>query len=322
MWVRSLLTGTTMASDLELKRLAERLLWLADAPSFIDADQVDRFHDAVVRPGYREVRATFEQGSEKSAKLEGKIGAEASVKPNAILAALTALVPFVDAELKANVEIGAAGEFKGTNTRTVEIERIRTPQRQLEQLVLHYLVHHQDRLFIPDPPWEGSWKEPAAALKVPRGLVLLDLPPGVKIIPTAAEFEDGVVEQIFMQFKGADNSEAPPYPDPVPVVDSSKLMSERMEYWSWFEKNVKPSTAMKTIEKVAASRQKRITWIDYRIPMSDKGDTVHLHISPRGLYDTGTFAYRLVKRGFKHGVRIVATLRSEPDLNVLAIYEK
>ena len=46
---------------------------------------------------------------------------------------------------------------------------------------------------------------------------------------------------------------------------------------------------------------------------------MHLHLGARGKYDTGVFAYNLVNRTFKHGVRLVGTLKSEPDLNVLAI---
>jgi hypothetical protein len=43
---------------------------------------------------------------------------------------------------------------------------------------------------------------------------------------------------------------------------------------------------------------------------------------PAATYDTGTFAYNFIKRGYKHGIRLVGTLKSEPDMNVLAIYEK
>ena len=53
-----------------------------------------------------------------------------------------------------------------------------------------------------------------------------------------------------------------------------------------------------------------------------EGDTLHLHVCPHGKSDTGTLAYNLIKRGFKHGLRIVGTLELEPDMNVLAIYEK
>ena len=40
-----------------------------------------------------------------------------------------------------------------------------------------------------------------------------------------------------------------------------------------------------------------------------------------GDYDTGVFAYNLVRRGERYGLRIVGSLKSQPSLNVLAIYE-
>ena len=43
-------------------------------------------------------------------------------------------------------------------------------------------------------------------------------------------------------------------------------------------------------------------------------------VAPR--FSLGYFAYNFIKRGFKHGLRLVGTLKSEPDMNVLAIYEK
>ena len=42
----------------------------------------------------------------------------------------------------------------------------------------------------------------------------------------------------------------------------------------------------------------------------------------RGEFDTGVFAYNLIKRGWRRGLRIVGSLKSKPALNVLAIYEK
>ena len=45
-------------------------------------------------------------------------------------------------------------------------------------------------------------------------------------------------------------------------------------------------------------------------------------VAPRGDYATGIFAYNFINRGLKHGLRLVGTLKSEPDLNVLAIFER
>ena len=38
----------------------------------------------------------------------------------------------------------------------------------------------------------------------------------------------------------------------------------------------------------------RPRWIDYRVPVNDEGDTIHLHVVGHGEHDTGVFAYNLV----------------------------
>jgi hypothetical protein len=49
---------------------------------------------------------------------------------------------------------------------------------------------------------------------------------------------------------------------------------------------------------------------------------LHLHVVARGDYDTDVFAYNIIRRGERYGLRIVGSLKSQPSLNVLAIYEK
>jgi hypothetical protein len=66
----------------------------------------------------------------------------------------------------------------------------------------------------------------------------------------------------------------------------------------------------------------RIEWIDFRVPMNDSADTMHLHIEAAKQYNGGTFAYRVVRRTLAHGLRLVGTLGDGPDFNVLALYEK
>ena len=77
-----------------------------------------------------------------------------------------------------------------------------------------------------------------------------------------------------------------------------------------------------SIVEEASTKNGRIRWIDYRVMLTNEGDTVHLHVCPGGHYDTGVLAYNLIKRGNKHGLRIVGALKAEPDINVMAIYEK
>ena len=52
------------------------------------------------------------------------------------------------------------------------------------------------------------------------------------------------------------------------------------------------------------------------------GDELNLHVIGNGDYDAGVFAYKLIRRGWRYGLRIVGSLKSQPALNVLAIYEK
>jgi hypothetical protein len=65
----------------------------------------------------------------------------------------------------------------------------------------------------------------------------------------------------------------------------------------------------------------RPRWIDYRTTLSG-GEPLHLHVIARGDYDTGIFAYNIIRRGERYGLRIVGSLKSQPALNVLAIYDK
>jgi hypothetical protein len=58
------------------------------------------------------------------------------------------------------------------------------------------------------------------------------------------------------------------------------------------------------------------------VPLNDSVKTMHLPIEVAGKYSTGTFAYRMIRRGFGHGMRVVGALRDGPDVNVLGIYEK
>ena len=74
--------------------------------------------------------------------------------------------------------------------------------------------------------------------------------------------------------------------------------------------------------EAAGTTNGRIRWIAYRLPLTDEGDTLHLSISPASKYDTGVFGYNFIKRCYKHGLRIVGTLKSEPDMNVFAVYER
>jgi hypothetical protein len=301
--------------------LPAQLGWLADAPLFIDTEQVARFYDAVVRPDKKEGKTTLEVTKDVAGHVGAKLGLGATLSPNDILQHLMTVLPFLKAEITAEVEGTGQLDFNKTTSKILELHDIDTPQRQLEQLTLHYLINLPKRLFFVSDPAEPSWRRQGEIVKTPRAMAFLDLPPGVKLIPTAAEFENGKIELIYERLKSADGRESPPrYPELEQFPTDDERSKELKKYWQWFNENFSSTKTIIAIEKVA-EQNGRLRWIDYRLPVNAAGDTVHLHLMPRGHFDTGVFAYNFVKRGYKHGIRLVGTLKSEPDLNVLAIYD-
>ena len=292
--------------------------WLADAPLFIDAGQVDRFYDAVVRPLSKLGPTTVQLYEEDSEKIAAEIKAKIEAKTPIIVA------------VKASLAGKIGGELSGTTskTRTAVFEDIHTPQRQLRQLSDHYKDKYSERAFYVTDPSNAAWREPSVIKDIPRLLVFLDLPSqfeaeqgnlaSVKFIPMAAEFANGKIVPLYSQVKGAKGRKPPEY-DEIPQGETHR--QNRRKYWTWFGKHFSATRAMELIE-AAAGKNGLIQWIDFRVPVSADGDTLHVHIAPQGKYNTGVIAYRLVKRGFRHGIRVVGTMNSGPDMHVLAIYDK
>jgi hypothetical protein len=299
--------------------LPDHLLWLADAPLFIDPEQIDRFHDAVVQPDGEIVSQTQTLTQEQCSQINAKLNAEIGVEPGALASLLAPVFAF----FKPVAKVAATGEgeltWRSGATSTRQSRPITTPQRLLVELTIHYLVNKTNRLFLVSDPSSDSWRTPKIISAVPRALAFLDLKPGTKFIPTAAEFADGTIQLLFGKLHGRDGSGTPGYPE---RPDQKNTLPElRKRYWQWFDDNFSATQAMSVVEE-AASDHGRIRWIDYRLSLTSEGDTLHLHVCPAGAYDTGVFAYNLIKRGFKHGIRLIGTLKSEPDMNVLAMYEK
>lgn len=300
-------------------KLPAELEWLGDAPLFIDSDQVFRFYDAVARPAGEVVKTVDSLSDDQKKKIAAKLKADISVEPGPLASLLSPVFSF----LKPSVTVGgeAAGEYESSTSRgrTTEVVSIRTPQRRLVDLAIHYLIEQTDRLFFVDNPTETTWRDPATISQTPRALAFLNLPPGVKLIPTAAEFENGEIELIYDKLDFGEP--LPTYPE-----KGNNVIEDRKAYWGWFQGKFSATKAMLAVENAVAVNSDhprgRIRWIDYRLPIDDEGNTLHLHLSPRAEYDTGVFAYNLIKRGFKHGIRLVGTLKSEPDMNVLAIYDR
>jgi hypothetical protein len=221
---------------------------------------------------------------------------------------------------------------KGSSTKKglkIELREIRTPERQLLALALHY-ISKQSRRFRSANVGSLASVTSEWISETPRALVFLNLlseaeaAAGVgaatKLVPTAAEFDNGRIVTLFDRLTSSDEGLPPTYPER--AKDLATLRSDRQKYWKWFEQNFSATRAMKVVETAASQAQGRLRWIDYRLPLDAEGATLHLHCSPGGHYDVGTFAYNLIKRGNKHGLRIIGTLKAEPAIDVLAIYER
>jgi hypothetical protein len=238
---------------------------------------------------------------------------------------LKRIFPFLDAKVKGGLKAAVGGERGKEEENEIELHPIETPQRQLVQLALHYLTNLPDRVRIVTEPAQGDWLTSAFVTTLPRGLVFVEFGPETRFVPTAAELDSGKIATIYSDlvksFVGP--TETPPKsPEPAYYVgQDEKLATARNEYWNFFEKHFNSTLAVEAIES-KVSQGGLLRWIDYRVPIGPGMPYLHLHMCCRAQYHTGTFAYQLVKRGFKHGLRVVGTMKSEPAMNVLAIFER
>lgn len=302
----------------------QSLAWLADAPLFIDADQIAAIYNAVARPEYATDKITLSLNKSTKFGLEGKLSAEAEV---GLATWIKKIFPFLDAKGTIGGEGSASherGQDKGTE---VELRPIDTPQRQLVQLALHYMVNLPHRTALVSDVTQQDWLDSTFVSGLPRALVFVEFPPQTAFIPMATEVGGSVVviyPELVSSFVGPrDKDKVPTYPEPAYFEGrADELLAKRQEYWAFFRNNFSSTAALEAIERKVSGAGGLIRWIDYRVPLGDGLPYVHMNVAPMGKYDTGTFAYRLVKRGYKHGLRVIGTMKSEPAMNVLAIFER
>lgn len=310
----------TQANSFAETPAGRSLAWLADAPLFIDGIQIAALYDAVAKPEYETATIKVNLKNIKSFEVTGEAGGEVEVSAASWL---KTIFPFLDAKAKIEAKAGATGNFEKEKGSEIELHPIETPQRQLVQLALHYMANIPDRsLIVPDPA-QKDWVEQTFISGLPRSLVFVDFPEKTRFVPMAAELADGEVKTIYprlVEAFGGPKIPAPRYPEPAYYGDAKQLQTDREVYWKFFEEQFSSTLSIEAVEAVAKGGLLR--WIDYRVPLGKGMPFLHMHVQGRGQYDTGTFAYSLVKRGFKHGLRVVGSLKSEPGINVLAIYEK
>jgi hypothetical protein len=284
------------------------LSWLADSPMFIDGQQIGAFYDAVVGPAFRTVELQISADQTQQAEKTASGSATAS---------LPALFPWLKAG--AEVEASRTTVREQQEGQSIVLQPIDSATRQLVQLSLHYLVNQRARICVVSP--DTPLPDPAAISASPRMVAFVDVPPGTRFLPQAAELNDGRVVTFFSPLIEKLKRDGGTLPDAYPHSTATEAgRRQRDSYWGWFDEHWNADKAVTVVEDVIGDGG-RPRWIDYRIT-SGTGQALHLHVVAHGDYDTGVFAYNIIRRGERYGLRIIGSLKSQPSLNVLAIYEK
>jgi hypothetical protein len=212
------------------RELPAEILWLLDAPMFIDEKQVDAFYDAVVRPDYEGTSLTLSESVSRNATFGGEV-------------TLGAALPWF---AKAEATVQAAGELGREHGQQRTLTPVSNAYRHLLTLALQYATADKvdDRLLLVDVgnqelrtgegrKLDGSvWRDDDYVTASPRALVFLDLPPGTKFIPAALELTKGGTVPLFEDFANALAEASGQAAAQYPGSDSS--LEERDAYWRWF----------------------------------------------------------------------------------------
>jgi hypothetical protein len=284
------------------------LSWLADAPVFIDRQQIGAFYGAVVGGEFRAIQ--LQVSARRTEQLERSAG-------GSVNAGLSALFPGL------KIEVGA--ETRRTKSRgrqegqSIVLEPVESPSMRLVQLTLHYMGNQPDRICVVTRGTEVPGDEDISAS--PRMLAFIDVPPGTMFLPQAAELDGGRVVTFFdalVERLRQDRGSRPAAYPASTMTDEGRR--QRDAHWKWYADHWNTDEVVKAVEEVIGDGG-RPRWIDYRMTFGT-GEKLNLHVVAYGDYDTGVFAYNLIRRGWRYGLRIIGSLKSQPSLNVLAIYEK
>lgn len=324
-WLTGMFTkkAQSMPTTAVAQTALKSLWWLMDAPLFIDELLVSGFYDAIVRPEFELQGKTIGAIDEKVHTLLTGGSAELGL-------ALPSFLSFLGPNAKLTGKIERTAERTKQATEQYEWKAIHTAGRKLEELVAVYVSEreHHDRLIFMECPTSDIKTLGNATLKFdslvqannshPRSLVFIDVKPGAVIIPTMCEFSGGGLEPLYEQLISRlwASEKVPKYPSEF----SPRALEERREYWKSISERYDSRVAMEVLEH-AMKDGRKLEWVDFRLPLNEAGDTVHLHVCPKGLYSAGTFGYNFIRRGSRKGARIVGSLKRGPDLNVLAIFE-
>ncbi|CPR10401.1 hypothetical protein BN971_01837 [Mycobacterium bohemicum DSM 44277] len=290
--------------------------WVLDAPLFIDEVQVRALYDAIVKPENEVQGITIADKTLTSnlSKVSSSIGADISAEGGVNFLAK------LKASITGKIDAGTEDKTDESDETVWTLKPVDNSYRQLLHLVAHYLANSAERISVCSNI--GNFPNDEYITATPRALVFMDLIPtpekGVVLIPTAFETTEG---KVIVVADKLDQAILKDYPN-------SRDHAELLAYWQAYTDAFSAQKTMVKLENLITEAKGKVQWIDYRMPIWAKPDasdivaTGHLHLAARGCYDTGTFGYNFVKRGYRHGLRIVGTLKSEPDINVLAVFER
>jgi hypothetical protein len=284
------------------------LSWLADAPVFIDGQTIGAFYDAVVGREFKAVQLLLSAG--QAEQLERSAGGSAN-------AGSSPLFPWL--RIDAGAQAGRSKSRSRQAGQSIFLEPVESPSMRLVQLTLHYLSNQPDRLRMVAQGTGMPGKEEISAS--PRMLAFIDVPPGTMLLPQAAELDRGRVVTFFdaLTERLRQDRDKPRAAYPANLATGEELR-QRDAHWNWYAEHWNTDEVVKAVEEVIGDGG-RPRWIDYKMTFAT-GDELNLHVIAYGDYDTGVFAYNLIRRGWRYGLRLVGSLKSQPALNVLAIYEK
>jgi hypothetical protein len=291
-----------------VNRVEPDLSWMADAPVFIDGQTIGAFYDAVVGREFGAVQ--LQLSASQAEQLERSAG-------GSVNAGLSPVFPWL--KIGAGAQAGRTRSSGRQAGQSIVLEPVESPSMRLVQLTLHYLSNQPDRLRVVAQGTAVPGKEEISAS--PRMLAFIDVPPGTMLLPQAAELDRGRVvtfsDALTERLQRDRGKPRAAYPANSATEGG---MRQRDAYWDWYAEHWNADEVVKVVEEVIGDGG-RPRWIDYKMTFATGGE-LNLHVIAYGDYDTGVFSDNLIRRGWRYGVRIIGSLKSQPALNVLAIYEK
>jgi hypothetical protein len=303
----------------DLEETARKLWWLTDVPTFMDDRLVDRLYGAIIRPEFillqRSETAERTRSETSSSSVEG--GGEVSFPA------------FWKVSAKASTaEEAGEGVTRGTQ---VTKQFVHTPERRLQDLITHYGSTHPDRLLFDECGQSKlrnlmgdflDWDEAVALLDIPgpRPLVFIELDRLVPIMPMAGGTEAGMTVILSASMIEEMHKRGKAIPD-FPADDDPDAQEKKTGHWNALMRHYDNREAMRIVDH-GFGADHRIEWIDFRLKVNTRARPIHIHFAAAGLYLAGEFAYYVVRRGFKEGLRLVGRLKRGCDINVISLYER